>query len=105
MNVVTAVSGSGPAYVFYLVECLAKAGEQAGLPAILAAQLARATICGAAKLIEVSREDPSRLRENVTSKGGTTVAALEILMGTKGLEPLLARAVDAAVKKAKELEI
>ncbi len=105
MNAVTAVSGSGPAYVFYLVECLAKAGEQAGLPAMLALQLARATVCGAGKLVEESNEDPSKLRESVTSKGGTTVAALDILMSTKGLEPLLTQAVAAAAKRAKELEI
>lgn len=103
MDVVTAVSGSGPAYVFYLIECLTKAGVQAGLSEALAERLAHATVSGAGDLAVLSEEVASTLRENVTSKGGTTAAALEILMGKAGLEPLLVQAVAAAVERSREL--
>ena len=104
IDAVTAVSGSGPAYVFYLAEALAKAGEAAGLPADLAMRLARATVEGSGELMRQSPDlAPSRLRENVTSPGGTTAAALTVLMSQDGLEPLMRDAVAAALKRAGEL--
>ncbi|WP_395698540.1 pyrroline-5-carboxylate reductase [Methylocella sp.] len=104
MDAVTAVSGSGPAYVFYLVECLARAGEAQGLAPEAAARLARATIEGAGELLRLSPDSPaSTLRENVTSPGGTTAAALKVLMADDGLEPLMRRAVEAARRRATEL--
>src|SRR6185312_180192 len=99
---VTAVSGSGPAYVFLLIECLAKAGVAAGLPEELATRLARATVAGAGELARRSGEAASVLRQNVTSPGGTTQAALEVLMAADGLEPLLRKAVDAAASRSRE---
>ncbi len=104
MDAVTAISGSGPAYVFYLIECLIVAAEDAGLPPHLAVQFARATVFGAAELARVSKEDAAVLRESVTSKGGTTAAALKILMEENGLESLLRRTVRAAIDRAKEFE-
>jgi pyrroline-5-carboxylate reductase len=103
MDAVTAVSGSGPAYVFLLIECLTKAGVEAGLPEPLAEKLARATVAGSGELARVSPESAAALREAVTSPGGTTRAALDVLMGKDGLEPLLRRAVLAAAKRSKEL--
>ena len=103
LDAVTAVSGSGPAYVFLLAETLAQAGAAAGLPAELAARLARATVCGAGALLEDSALDPAALRQNVTSPGGTTAAALEVLMGEQGLRRLLERAVIAAARRSREL--
>ncbi len=103
IDAVTAVSGSGPAYVFLLTECMTEAGVEAGLPADLAARLARATVSGAGELMHKSPLDPSVLRQNVTSPGGTTAAALEVLMGQGGLKPLMARAVAAAQRRAREL--
>lgn len=103
LDAVTAVSGSGPAYVFLLAECLAEAGRQAGLPAELAARLARQTVAGAGVLLAESTLAPDVLRRNVTSPAGTTEAALKVLMGTDGLQPLLTRAVAAA--KARSLEL
>jgi pyrroline-5-carboxylate reductase len=101
---VTAVSGSGPAYVFLLVECLAQAGAKAGLPPELAMRLARATVEGAGELLFRGQEtEASMLRRNVTSPGGTTAAALEILMAADGLSPLMERAVAAAAGRAREL--
>jgi pyrroline-5-carboxylate reductase len=100
---VTAVSGSGPAYVFLLIESLAKAAVAAGLAPDLATRLARATVAGAGELARLSDESAAQLRENVTSPGGTTQAALEVLMGKDGLEPLLTRAVLAAARRAREL--
>jgi pyrroline-5-carboxylate reductase len=101
---VTAVSGSGPAYVFYLIEALAGAGVAQGLPPDLAMQLARATVCGAGELAYQSDQDAGQLRVNVTSPGGTTAAALAHLMdGETGLAPLMARAVAAAAARGKEL--
>ena len=103
MDAVTAVSGSGPAYVFLLAECMAEAGVEAGLPADLAARLARATVAGAGELLHQSGEAAATLRANVTSPGGTTAAALDILMAEDGLRPLIAKAVTAAAKRSKEL--
>jgi pyrroline-5-carboxylate reductase len=104
IDAVTAVSGSGPAYVFHLVEALAKAGEDVGLPADLALRLARATIEGAGELLyQEAGTPPATLRQNVTSPGGTTAAALEVLMAEDGLTPLMRRAVRAARARAKAL--
>ena len=103
LDAVTAVSGSGPAYVFLLIECLAEAGVDAGLGADLAMRLARATVCGAGALAAQSPEPAGVLRRNVTSPGGTTAAALEVLTGADGLKPLLGRAVAAAARRAREL--
>lgn len=104
MDAVTAVSGSGPAYVFHLIETLAAAGRAEGLPDALAMQLARATVAGAGALAEEADEDPAQLRVNVTSPGGTTAAALEVLMNeTKGFPALLQRAVAAAANRSREL--
>jgi len=103
MDAVTAVSGSGPAYVFLLIEALAEAGAQVGLPADLALRLARATVAGAGELARLSPETPAKLRENVTSPGGTTRAALDILMAENGLAPLLERAVAAATARSRAL--
>ncbi|CAN7542773.1 pyrroline-5-carboxylate reductase [Rhizobium sp. LjRoot30] len=103
IDAVTAVSGSGPAYVFYLVECMAEAGRKAGLPADLAMRLARETVSGAGELLHQSTDDASRLRQNVTSPGGTTAAALSVLMAEDGMQPLFDKAVEAARKRAQEL--
>ncbi|MSP52283.1 MAG: pyrroline-5-carboxylate reductase [Alphaproteobacteria bacterium] len=103
MDAVTATSGSGPAYVFYLIECLAKAGAVAGLPADLALRLARSTIAGAGELARLDPAPAAELRRNVTSPGGTTEAALKILMGEGGLETLMIRVVAAAADRSREL--
>ena len=103
IDAVTAVSGSGPAYVFYLTECLARAGAALGLPEDLAARLARATVEGAGELMHRSDLSPATLRENVTSPAGTTAAALAVLMAADGLDPLMREAVAAARRRAAEL--
>jgi pyrroline-5-carboxylate reductase len=103
IDAVTAVSGSGPAYVFYLVECMAEAGRKAGLPADLAMRLARETVSGAGELLHQSSDEASRLRQNVTSPGGTTAAALSVLMAEDGMQPLFDKAVEAARTRAEEL--
>jgi pyrroline-5-carboxylate reductase len=103
MDAVTAVSGSGPAYVFYLAECLAEAGVAAGLPRSLADQLARQTVSGAGSLITETGTDPAQLRRNVTSPNGTTAAALAVLMAEQGLAPLLVDAVAEAKRRSQEL--
>lgn len=103
IDAVTAVSGSGPAYVFLLAECLTEAGVKAGLPSETAARLARATVAGAGELLRQSPETPARLRENVTSPGGTTAAALAVLMGQNGFSPLLTEAVAQATRRSREL--
>ncbi|MBF0327069.1 MAG: pyrroline-5-carboxylate reductase [Alphaproteobacteria bacterium] len=104
MDAVTAVSGSGPAYVFLLAEVMAEAGARAGLPAELAAQLARATVAGAGELLRQSNDSAAQLRINVTSPGGTTAAALAVLMDQgKGMGPLMTDAVAAATRRGKEL--
>ena len=104
IDAVTALSGSGPAYVFALVEAMARAGEAVGLPADLAMRLARATVEGAGELMAREPDTPAAvLRQNVTSPGGTTAAALGVLQATDGLDALLARAVTAARDRAREL--
>ncbi|MEY8827022.1 pyrroline-5-carboxylate reductase [Sedimentitalea sp. XS_ASV28] len=104
MDAVTGVSGSGPAYVFHMIETLAAAGEAQGLPADLAMKLAKATVAGAGALAEAAIEDPSQLRVNVTSPNGTTQAALEVLMDEDtGFPALLKRAVAAAADRSREL--
>jgi pyrroline-5-carboxylate reductase len=103
MDAVTAVSGSGPAYIFLLAEELARAGIAAGLPEALATKLARETVAGSGELLHRSDLAAATLRQNVTSPGGTTAAALEVLMGKDGLQSLLTRAVAAATKRSKEL--
>jgi len=103
IDAVTAVSGSGPAYVFYLAECLARAGTALGLPQDMAERLARATVEGAGELMHRSDLAPGTLRENVTSPGGTTAAALAVLMAGDGLDPLMRDAVAAARRRAGEL--
>ena len=103
MDGVTALSGSGPAYVFLLVEAMTEAGIKAGLPDDLAAELAKATVCGAGALVAAVDTAPAILRENVTSKGGTTAAALAVLMADDGLASLMTKAVAAA--KARSIEL
>jgi pyrroline-5-carboxylate reductase len=103
MDAVTAVSGSGPAYIFHFIECLTAAAEKAGLPAETAKLLAMQTVYGAASLAAASREDPAVLRKQVTSPNGTTAAALGVLMGDDRLKKLLADAVEAARARSVEL--
>ncbi len=103
IDAVTAVSGSGPAYVFLLAETLARAGASAGLPADLSERLARATVAGAGELLHRSPLSAAALRENVTSPGGTTAAALTVLMGEAGLDRLMREAVAAAARRSREL--
>jgi pyrroline-5-carboxylate reductase len=103
MDAVTAVSGSGPAYVFLLAEELARAGVEAGLPPELATKLARETVAGSGELLHRSELSSATLRQNVTSPGGTTAAALEVLMGPDGMQSLLTRAVAAAARRSREL--
>jgi pyrroline-5-carboxylate reductase len=104
IDAVTAVSGSGPAYVFHLIEALAAAGEAEGLPPDIAMQLSRATVCGAGELAFQSLESAAQLRINVTSPGGTTAAALGVLMDDEnGFPALLKRAVKAAADRGREL--
>ena len=103
LDAVTAVSGSGPAYVFLLIECLAAAAVEAGLPGDLADRLALATVSGAGALAAQSPESAETLRRNVTSPHGTTQAALDVLMADDGLKPLLVRAVAAAARRSREL--
>jgi len=103
MDAVTAVSGSGPAYVFLLAEELARAGVAAGLPEVLATRLARETVAGSGELLHRSELASATLRQNVTSPGGTTAAALNVLMGEGGLQHLMTRAVAAATARSREL--
>lgn len=103
IDVATAVSGSGPAYVFLLAEALAEAGIAAGLPAELARRLGDATVSGAGELLHRTGEDPAQLRRNVTSPNGTTAAALDVLMAADGMGPLLRKAVAAAARRSREL--
>lgn len=104
MDAVTGLSGSGPAYVFHMIECMAKAGEAEGLDPELAMALARATVAGAGALAEQSGEAPAQLRRNVTSPNGTTQAGLEVLMDEEaGLPPLIRRTVGAAANRSREL--
>jgi pyrroline-5-carboxylate reductase len=103
IDAVTAVSGSGPAYVFHLAECMAEAGVAAGLAPELAQKLARWTVAGAGELLHRSDLDAATLRRNVTSPGGTTAAALEVLMAKDGLPDLMRKAVAAAARRSREL--
>jgi len=104
MDAVTAVSGGGPAYTFLLIEALAQAGAEAGLPADMAARLARRTVIGAGALAEESPDEPAILRRNVTSPGGVTEAALGVLMAeADGVGPLFDRAIAAAVARSRAL--
>jgi len=103
IDAVTALSGSGPAYVFLLAEAMAKAGVAAGLPEPLALRLARETVTGSGELLHRSDLDAATLRQNVTSPGGTTAAALAVLMGPKGFDALLTEAIAAATRRSREL--
>jgi pyrroline-5-carboxylate reductase len=104
MDAVTGLSGSGPAYVFHMIEAMAAAGIAQGLAPDLAMTLARATVIGAGALAQGDPTDAATLRANVTSPGGTTAAALNVLMDAEtGLPPLMARAIDAATKRSREL--
>lgn len=104
IDAVTAVSGSGPAYVFHLIEAMAAGGVAQGLSPEVALQLARATVCGSGELAHQSPESATQLRINVTSPGGTTAAALAVLMDAdSGLPPLMARAIKAAADRGREL--
>ena len=100
---VTAVSGSGPAYVFYMIEAMAAAGVQNGLSEDVAMKLARQTIIGAGALLEASEDSAAELRRKVTSPKGTTAAALDVLMGNEGLAPIVKSAVTAARKRSEDL--
>jgi len=104
MDAVTAISGSGPAYVFYFIECLINAAKELGLPEKLASPLAIQTVLGSAKLLYSSEESPESLREKVTSPNGTTAAALEVLMADNNLKKLISEATKAAERRAKELK-
>ena len=104
MDAVTALSGSGPAYVFLLAEAMAAAGTRLGLPEDMAMQLAIQTIRGAGALMAADDSSPAILRENVTSKGGTTAAALSVLMADGGMARLLDEALEAAAGRAAELD-
>lgn len=103
MDAVTAVSGSGPAYIFHFIEAFAEAGRKAGLPGDIADKLAMQTVFGAASLAVQSKDDPATLRKQVTSPNGTTAAALDVLMAPDGLQKLLTGAVEAARKRGVEL--
>jgi len=103
LDVVTAVSGGGPAYVFLLAEVLAEAGRANGLPAELAERLARVTVAGSGELLHRASETPAELRRNVTSPAGTTLEALKVLMAEDALQPLVTRAIAAATRRSREL--
>lgn len=103
MDAVTGVSGSGPAYVFHLIECMAAAGEAEGLPADIAMKLARATVAGAGELVHQSPLPAATLRENVTSPAGTTAAALEVLMADDAMPRILREGIAAATRRSEEL--
>lgn len=103
INAVTAVSGGGPAYVFLLIECLAEAGRQAGLPAEMAMQLARSTVCGSGELAYQSSETAEALRKAVMSPKGTTEQAIAVLMAPDGLQPLMTKAIAAATRRSREI--
>lgn len=103
IDAATAVSGSGPAYVFYLTECLAAAAEAVGLPPDVAVKLARATVAGSGELMRSSGIEAATLRQNVTSPKGTTYEALQVLMAENGMKPLMIEAVKAAARRSREL--
>jgi pyrroline-5-carboxylate reductase len=102
-DAITALSGGGPAYVFLLAECMAQGGMDSGLPEDLARRLANATVAGAGELMGRSAETPESLRRNVSSPGGTTVEALDVLMGEDGLQPLISRAIAAAARRSRQM--
>lgn len=104
IDVVTALSGGGPAYVFLLIETLAASGARAGLPPDLAMHLARQTVIGSGALAEASADEPAQLRRNVTSPQGTTEAALKVLMADTGVQPIFDRAIQAATDRSRELD-
>lgn len=103
IDVVTALSGGGPAYVFLLVEVMAQAGIDAGLPADLSMRLARTTVAGAGELLHQSSEDAATLRKNVTSPAGTTYEALQVLMAEDALQPMMTEAIKQATRRSREL--
>jgi pyrroline-5-carboxylate reductase len=103
LDAVTAISGSGPAYVFLLIECFEQAAIELGLDAALAKQLALATVAGAGEYAAQAGESAAELRRRVTSPNGTTQAALEVLMGEPGMRELLVRATRAAAQRSREL--
>ena len=103
MDAVTALSGSGPAYVFHLIEAMAAAGEALGLSPELATKSALQTVAGAGELARTAAEDPGTLRQNVTSPAGTTAAALDVLMANPGQTELMTRAMTAARDRGREL--
>jgi pyrroline-5-carboxylate reductase len=103
INAVTAVSGGGPAYVFLLIECLAEAGRQAGLPAEMAMKIARSTVCGSGELAFQSTETAEALRKAVMSPKGTTEQAIGVLMAPDGLQPLMTKAIAAATRRSREI--
>lgn len=103
MDPVTALSGSGPAYVFLLVEAMAAAGAKLGLAPEMAMQLARATVAGSGELLRQSSDPAAQLRVNVTSPGGTTAEALKVLMAADGIQPVFDKALAAATRRSKEL--
>lgn len=103
MDAVTALSGSGPAYIFLLAEAMSLAGQKAGLEPQMADRLARATVAGSGELLRQSSESAACLRENVTSPGGTTAAALDVLRGEGGMPDLLTKAIAAATQRSKDL--
>lgn len=103
IDAVTGISGSGPAYIFYMIDTLAAAARAEGLPEDMAMHLAKATVAGAGALAEQAEETPEQLRLNVTSPNGTTQAGLEVLMGENGLAPLMRRTVAAATARSREL--
>ena len=103
IDAVTGISGSGPAYIFYMIDTLAAAARAEGLPADMAMQLAKATVAGAGALAEQSDDSPEQLRINVTSPNGTTQAGVEGLMGENGLAQLMRRTVAAATHRSREL--
>lgn len=106
MDAVTVISGSGPAYFFYLVEALADIGEELGLSPELAQLLAKQTLVGAGALAEASSESCAQLRQNVTSKGGVTAEALAVMMAQEtGLRPTLLEALKAGMKRSEELSV
>ncbi len=102
-DAIAAVTAPGPAYVFLLAESMEKAGIEAGLPADIASELARATVAGAGAMLEQLNDSASDLRTNVTSPGGTTAAALNVLMASGGVQDLMTRAIAAATQRSREL--
>ena len=103
MDTVTAISGSGPAYIFHMIECLVQAGQEIGLPTELAERLAIVTVSGSGQLALKGDDSPAKLRNDVTSPGGTTEAAIAVLMENDSLKKLVIRAVQAAANRGRAL--